>query len=381
MARTSVIFLLILLQSAALAQSVPDSTRKSIFSLALRGHYGYLLKHSSEFEFKESYPFGFEADLGWQLITDKAYRFCSCYPRVGLSVNYFNFDNGPVLGSAYYTYVYVEPVFFVPRRFNLSFRIGLLGLAFMDRPYDEANNPTNLAYSTNVAFPLVLGIGFNYRVTDRWNIRIGGNYNHISNGGIRNPNKGLNYPTGHVGVEYTFRPVALAARGRMRRPPPEKKNRFELDVGNALKNASAKSPAQFWVLNVSAQYARWFHRSSAVAGGATWEMDISRRVRILQSDDPTRSHHRASVYVGHEFWLGKIQFGQYVGVYAFDDFPETARWYHRHELTFHLTPWLFVGAGLKAHYQVADFLDLKVGYAFGWAGKKKAVKSPNPENN
>lgn len=370
MVRTTLILLIFLLQFAAMAQSHPDSTRKSIFSLGLRGHYGFLIKHSSEFEFKQSYPFGFEADLGWQFVTDKAYRFCSCYPRAGLSVNYFNFDNGPVLGSAYYMYAYVEPVFFVPRRFNLSFRIGLLGLAFMDRPFDEVNNPSNLAYSTLVAFPLVLGIGFNYRVTDRWNLHIGGNYNHISNGGIRNPNKGLNYPTGHMGVEYTFRPVALAARGRMRRPPPEKKNRFELDVGNALKNASAKSPAQFWVLNVSAQYARWFHRSSAAAGGATWEMDLSRRVRILQSDDPSRSHHRASVYVGHEFWLGKIQFGQYVGLYAFDDFPEIARWYHRHELTFHVTPYLFVSAGLKAHHQVADFLDLKVGYALGWAGKK-----------
>jgi hypothetical protein len=349
-----------------------DSTRKSVFSFGLRGHYGYLLKHSSEFEFKESYPWGFEADLGWQLITDKAYQFCSCYPRVGFTVNYFNFDNGPVLGSAYYAYAYVEPVFFQPRRFNLSFRLGLVGLATMDRPYDETTNPTNLAYSTYVAFPLMLGIGFNVRVTDHLNLRLAGNYNHISNGGISNPNKGLNYPTVSMGADYTFRPVQMVSKGRMRRPPPEKKNRVELDVGNALKNASAKSAAQFWVLNVSLQYARWFHRSSAVAGGFTWEHDLSRRIKILRSDDPSRSHYRASFYVGHEFWLGKVQFGQYVGVYAFDAFPEIAGWYHRHELSFHVMPWLYVSAGLKAHNQVADFLDLKVGYSFGWADRGKA---------
>lgn len=353
------------------AQSSADTVKKSAFSLGLRGHVGYLLKHSSEFEFRQSYPWGLEADFGWQLVSDKAYRFCSCYPRVGFAVNYINFDNGPVLGSAYYTYAYVEPVFFVPRKFNLSFRFGLLGVAFMDRPYDEQSNPRNLAYSTYVAFPLVLGIGFNYRVNQHWNIRLSGNYNHISNGGIRNPNKGLNYPTVSLGAEYTFRPVEMPSRGKLRRPPPVKKNRVEFDIGNALKNADAKSSAQFWVLNMSVQYARWFHRSSAVAGGFTWEMDNARRVRILKSDNPTRDHNRLSFYIGHEFWLGKVQFGQYVGVYAKDEFPEVASWYHRHELSFHITPWLYVSAGLKAHNQVADFLDLKVGYAFGW-GKKKA---------
>jgi len=361
--------LFLTLMSSGMAQEA-DSTRRSVFSVGLRGHYGFLLKHTSAFEFRQSYPWGVEVDLAWQLITDKAYRFCSCYPRVGVTVNYFNFDNGPVLGSAYYTYAYVEPVFFVPRRFNLSFRLGLVGLSVQDRPYDELTNPQNQAYSTYVAFPLMLGVGFNYRVTDHWNIRIGGNYNHISNGGIRNPNKGLNYPTAHIGTEYTIRPEKLASRGRMRRPPPEKKNRIELDIGNALKNASAKSPAQFWVLNVSLQYARWFHRSSAVAGGFTWEHDLSRRVRILQSEDPTLNHQRMSFYVGHEFWLGKVQFGQYVGVYAFDEYPEIAGWYHRHELTFHVLPFLYVSAGLKAHNQVADFLDLKVGYAFGWKDRK-----------
>jgi len=355
---------------SAMAQVQPDSLRKSVFSFGLRGHYGYLLKHSADFEFKQSYPWGLEGDFSWQLATDKAYRFCSCYPRVGFAANYFNFDNGPVLGSAYYVYGYVEPVFFVPRRFNLSFRIGLVGVALLDRPYDETDNPYNLAYSSYVAFPLMLGIGFNYRITDHLAVRLAGNYNHISNGGISNPNKGLNYPTVNVGLDYTFRPLKLAARGKLRRPPPEKRNRLELDIGNALKNADAKSPAQFWVLNVNLQYARWFHRSSAVAGGFTWEMDNSKRMRILRSDDPTRDHNRLSFYVGHEFWLGKVQFGQYIGVYAFDDFPEIAGWYHRHELSFHITPWLFVSAGLKAHNQVADYLDLKVGYAFNWDKRK-----------
>ena len=358
----------VLLALASNAQFAIDSTEnRKIFSLGLRGHGGYFLKHSSTLNpLKESYPFGFELDVAWQLTGIKAYSYCSCYPRVGVSINYMNFDNGPVLGSAYYALSYVEPVFFIPNRFNLSFRIALVGVAFMDRPYDEETNPLNQAYSTVVAFPMALGIGFNYRVDERWNIRLGGNYNHISNGGIKLPNKGLNWPPAHLGVDYSFQPVNMKNRGKVRRPPPEKKNRMELDFGNSLKNADPGDPDQYWIFNTNLQYSRWLHRSSAIAVGTLFEMDNSRRVRILNSEDPGRSHLRLSFSVGHEFWLGKIQFGQHIGVYAFDDFPVDEVFYHRHELTFQILPYLYASFGLKAHYQVADYLDLKIGTNLNW---------------
>ena len=349
-------------------QIITDTTEnRKIFSVGLRIHGGYFLKHSSSlFALKESYPWGFEADLAWQLTGMKAYAFCSCYPRVGVSINYFNYDNGPVLGSSYYALAYVEPVFFIPRRFNLSFRIALVGVAFMDRPYNEDSNPANVAYSTYFAFPMALGVGFNYRIDPHWNLRIGGNYNHISNGGIKNPNKGLNWPTAHLGVDYSFSPVNLKRRGKVRRLPPEKKNRMELDIGNSLKNADPGDPAQYWILNTNVQYSRWLHRSTAIAIGASFEMDNSRRVRILKSKEPHRSHLRMSFSIGHEFWLGKVQFGQHVGVYAFDEFPVDQVWYHRHELTFQILPYLYASFGLKAHNQVADYLDLKIGTNVNW---------------
>lgn len=361
-------FVLLIYSTTVFGQFEPDSTiKKSIFSVGLRTHAGYFLKHSSTLNpLKESYPWGFEADLAWQLTGKKAYAYCSCYPRVGVTVNYMNFDNGPVLGSAYYALAYVEPVFFVPKRFNLSFRIALVGVAFMDRPYDEETNPNNLAYSTYVAFPLALGIGFNYRIDKHWNVRLGGNYNHISNGGIKNPNKGLNWPTGHIGVDYSISPVELKNRGRVRRLPPEKKNRMELDIGNSLKNANPGNPAQFWILNANLQYSRWLHRSTAIAVGTLFEMDNSRMVRIRHSDDPSRSHLRLAFSLGHEFWLGKVQFGQHVGVYAFDEFPVDEMWFHRHELTFQILPYLYASFGLKAHNQVADYLDLKIGTNLNW---------------
>jgi len=353
------------------AQAQVDSLRKSVFSLGLMGHGGYLLKHSQSLApLKESYPWGFQADLGWQLVTEKAYRFCSCYPRLGFSVNYFNFDNGAVLGNAYYLLGYIEPVFFLPRRFNLSFRLALLGVSFQDRPFHETENPLNLAYSTYVAFPLAIELGLNYRPSDRLNLRLSFNYNHISNGGIKDPNKGLNFPTVSLGGHYTFRPVRFTLKGRMRRPPPEKKNRWEIEFSNAFKNAYPAEKAQYWVFGISTSYSRWFHRSSAAAMGFHWEMDNARRMRSVREGLGV-DHNRLSLTVGHEFWLGRVQFGQYVGFYLYDRMPTNGIWYHRHKLSVQITEFMFMAVSLKAHRQVADYLDLRLGFNIGARDKAK----------
>ena len=360
--RKALTLLGVLVATLGHAQTATDTLRKSVFSVGLMGHYGYLLEHSKDLApLPPSYPWGFEVDFGWQLVTEKAYRFCSCYPRVGFTANYFNFDNQAVLGNAYYLLGYVEPVFFIPRRFNLSFRIALVGVSFLDRPFNEQSNPMNLAYSTIAAFPLSLNLGLNVRATDHVNVRLALNYNHISNGGIRDPNKGLNYPTVSMGGHYTIKPVKHELKGRMRRPPPDQKNRWEIEFSNAMKNAYPKEKAQYWIFGVSTAYSRWLHRSTAISAGFHWEMDNSRRMKIVRENLGV-DHNRLSFTIGHEFWLGRVLFGQYIGVYAYDRYNVNGPWYHRHRLTVNLTKFMFVGVSLKAHKQVADYLDLRIGF-------------------
>jgi opacity protein-like surface antigen len=358
------IILSLIISASALAQT---DTTKNPLVLGLHGHGGLLFKHSSALGvLKKSYPWGLTMDIAWHLTGIKAYQYCSCYPKVGVSVNYFNFDNPTVLGNAYYAIAFVEPVFFLPRKFNLSFRLGLIGVAFHDKPFDADSNPTNVAYSTYAAFPLMLGLGFNYRVTPQWSIKLAANYNHISNGGIKNPNKGLNFPTASIGVDYMLKYSQMDARGRMRRPPPEKKNKMVFETGNGLKNSRSDDPDQYWVFNLNLTYSRWFHRSSAVAAGFAWEMDNARRMEIVRWQNGSVDHNRLSFFVGHEFWLGKVRFGQYIGAYVYDHYKVNDPVYHRHSLTFNITKFLYAGVSLKAHRQVADVLDLRIGTNLDW---------------
>lgn len=377
------LLLMVSLNSFGQSDSIPNETssnipisRKTSFAFGLRGHYGYLIPHSEALKpLQFYYPWGVEADFGWQFVTEGAYRFCSCYPRVGFTTTFMHFDNRRILGNAYLAVAYVEPVFFQPRKFNLSFRLGILGIVGLDHPYDENTNPENLAYSLPISFPLIVGIGFNYRPIPQLNIRFQGQMNHISNGGLKIPNKGLNYLTAMVGAEYTFHPEEMPERGKMRRLPPEKKNRFEFDIGNSAKNSSPSDSVHHWILNLSMQYTRWTVRSLALGGGVSLEMDRSRQERIRGSHDPSRSFERFSVYTGYELWLGRLRFSQMIGYYLFNDFQVDAPWYHRTELNVHAFPWLFFGVSLKAHNAVADYLDIKVGYSFSW---RDGVRRPKP---
>lgn len=157
--------------------------------------YGFLIKHSENLkELEQAYPWAIRLDWSKQLITRKAWDFCNCFPRVGVTLEYWNWDKPDILGHGIVTMGYIEPYFRTQKKLNIFARMGLGG-AYLTRPFDEVDNPLNLSYSTNLSFSIMVGFGLNYRWNEKLNLRLAANYNHISNGGINTPNKGLNYPS------------------------------------------------------------------------------------------------------------------------------------------------------------------------------------------
>lgn len=346
--------------------------RKAYFSIGARAHYGVLVPHTPDLKaLGPYYPWGIEIDANWRLLTEGAYRFCSCYPRVGASFNYFYFDNNRILGQAAFMVLYAEPVFFYRSKVNLSIRAALVGLGGMTTPYDSITNPTNKAYGLPIGFPLILSMAVHWNISPNVALRLGVGFNHLSNGSLKAPNRGLNFPTVSFGLDATFKPEPLVPRGKLRRPIPEKKNRIEIEMGNSAKSIVLNEKRHHWVYNVSLQYSRWLFRSVALPMAVIYESDYALKDEIANSARPGRDFQRVSMATGYEFWLWRFRFSQTVGFYVYDGFKDDGVWYHRTEFNVLITPWLHVGTGLKAHANRADYLDFKVGYSFAWADKKK----------
>ena len=114
------------------------------------------------------------------------------------------------------------------KRFNISFRLAA-GLSFETRPYDENNNPENLSYSLPVNQYSQLALILHYHINPKIKVTTSGNYNHISNGGLKQPNKGINYPTLAVGLDYTPKPISFKKREKTDFTGAKKK-RYDLSL-------------------------------------------------------------------------------------------------------------------------------------------------------
>lgn len=343
---------------------VGDDSVKLRKVIGLKAHYGKVLIHSRDLRpIKDSYPLGLSADFAWQFLGKKSWEFCNCYPRAGVILTGWDFDNRPILGYGLSAMTYVEPVFLTRHRVNFSVRMAG-GLGYLTSPFDSISNPFNLSYSTPLNASLAVGLGLYFRITDQWTLRLGAAFNHVSNGGVHLPNKGINWPTTDLGVDYAFQPIDFKTRARrLDRSPPERRFRIQLGTFYSFKNAIPGQNKQYSILGLFGKGIYYVGRWSGLSLGTEWVVDQSRRIR-MDNANVEGTHQRGSVLIGHQFLLGRVVFSQELGVYYLDQFQVNDPVYQRFGLVVFIHPHLFAGINLKTHRHVADFADLRIGWEF-----------------
>lgn len=329
--------------------------------LSARVNQGFVIVHSQDVRSVEnSYPRGLEFDIGWHKRSERVWADCQCYPKTGLSITFWDFDNPNVLGYGLTGMFYLQPVFRADRKLSFSVRGGI-GLSYKTKPHDVELNPDNQSYSTAVAFPLQLGLTVNYQLNEHWQLDLHTVYNHISNGGLKQPNKGINWPTAGIGLTRYFRPVKF---------PEREKTDWRLE--NAPRNRTDfnafftyHEPDDGYVLisgGLEVKRARRIGRLSNITLGAEWMYDTY-RTKVEENVESIDGNHFGFA-LGHEFILGRFLFSQQFGVYVLKPETRPEDVYQRYGLAYRITNnWSF-GFALKAHGHVADFADLRLGYSF-----------------
>ncbi len=338
-----------------------DSTGLVKF-LGLRPHYGFVLIHSRELApVRHSNPFGMELNLAWQKTSARAWESCNCYPRLGLAATFWDFDQPDILGYGATALFFIEPVFAPWRRASFSVRAAL-GLSWQSRPYHPQSNPFNLSYSTSVAFPLQLGGAVHFRLHPQWAVDLSLVYNHISNGGIREPNKGINWPTAGLGLGYYLRPPEFKNRVKKDwRQSGLPKSRLDLTFFMAFKEPASK--LYLFSPGFEVKASRQVARINAVTLGAEWMYDNGARYKIAQAGRD-ENPQKGGLAVGHEFLLGKFLFAQQIGVYLYKPYRMGDDLYQRYSILYRASGRLAAGISLKAHRHVADFIDFRAGVSF-----------------
>jgi hypothetical protein len=348
--------------STLLWASPPDSTLHSLFSVGASYHRGFIFAHSTDVQNTAgSYPWGIQLDFNWQKRNQQTWDNCYCYPRTGVVVQYFNYDNA-VLGSSLNVAAYIEPYFNYRQKLNVSLK-AFAGLSYLTNPFDSTENPTNMSYSLPVSGYIALGFGLHYRVSPKINLHLYGNYNHISNGGIKDPNKGINWPTASIGIDYAFEPYYMPAREKTRNKNFKNKPiRFETGVFATSKTVQNGEKQRWMIGGVYGHAAKQVSLINALNMGAEIWYDASLAEKMRRAGDTTTSAWRAGIPLGNEFLMGKFVFSQQIGIYLYNPSGNFPAIYQRYGLMYQPGNRFSFGINLLAHAQVANFLDFRLGY-------------------
>ncbi len=344
------------------------------WSISAAAHSGFIIAHSRKLvDVSGSHPYGAELDLFWTLADERFTRRTGLISRRGFALCAIDFDNPEVLGRVISLTPFVEPMIRAQDRLHASVRLGV-GFAWLNKVYDAETNPANLFFSTRFSFTGLVCANVGYRFSQRWEARGGFNFNHISNAGMKEPNKGMNYPTWSVGAVYTPRPVVIMRPVRDDGWRSEPRRMSYAMLSGTLKNTPAMSdhPAERTVLVGAIGVTSWrCGRMSALSGGAELVHDGYARAGLDRIGDD-RSAWKAALMAGPELLIGRVRFGVLIGGYVYNPAREvdtaplrrTDILYQRYQLMYRFGRHFLVAYTLKAHRHVADAFDVRVGWAW-----------------
>lgn len=170
-------------------QDAAESSDQRVVSAKL--HYGSVLVHPPAIEnVSGAKPFGIELEYSIQKNNRRAYNLCGCYPRAGVVAAYYNFNN-KILGHSIVAGYFIEPHYKINQHTQFVLR-GTAGATYVTNPYDPAANPDNHNYTVHVNPFLQLGGGINFQINKHLTLAIMESLQHFSNGGYKEPNRGVN---------------------------------------------------------------------------------------------------------------------------------------------------------------------------------------------
>lgn len=337
-----------------------SQTRSKFYGL--KSHYGFIIAHTPDLKpISKTNPFGFQIEMSSLKTSDQAWKTCFCYGRTGFSFAYFNYANPDVLGNSYNLNYFVEPYLLYRKPLKLSLR-GSIGATYLDTIFDEETNPDNVLFSTSLSFYLALSLNLNYHINNKYAINLSANYNHISNGGQKQPNKGMNFPTVSIGIDRIIDYTPLT-------PKPEELKKYSKSwsyyFGSFASLRSADREAESTNHPLIGIMGGALKPLSGINGfnlGAELWYDWSDE-KIAEQRDISDSAFSSAITAGHHFSLGNFYFLQQFGIYATRPKNIQGNWlYQRYSFWYSFAKQWTIGASLIAYGRVADHMDARLIY-------------------
>ncbi len=331
---------------------------------SLESGVGFIIPHSKAIAEVSNYrPLSIQMNYSKILTSEKSWQVCYCTPIVGLISFYHRYGNPTILGIGAGAMAMVQPMFGLNKTWSYGLRLAG-GPVYLNKVFHPEQNPDNLFFSSTVSAILQGGFELHYRMQDRWGIYGHAVYNHISNGGLKEPNKGMNYPTILLGI-------AFYPKGLLSIPTYPYNRSWEneqpwsagLGVLYSARSTGDLYAKRLHVYGIDASV----HYRHGILGesrlGVEWVAD-AKRSRNAQERGGQLSEHHLGIHAGEYLMAGKFSLGLAIGAYIWNRDPSKDPVYQRYQLSTDIHKNIRLSLTLRVHRSVADFADLRLTYLF-----------------
>jgi hypothetical protein len=357
----TIILILSAIVFPALAYSQNNTVNPAYFAAKLQK--GFIIPHSAAIEnLSFTKPAGLMLAYGKIMLNEKGYKIFNTFSKTGISLYIYDYQYPEVLGHSFNLSAYGEPIFRFHKKLYAGIKAGL-GVSYLTKVYHAENNPDNKFFSTPLSFILFARININYKLSKQWHLTANAAYPHISNGGIKQPNKGMNFPAFGLGAEYVLSSYRLPDYSGLKEESFKPQFTYESELFLCAKNINATENYDaklLWIYGLQVRTARQISVLNSLSIAAEWIADRYSKERIKRAG-LKMSHHKTALMLGHELLFGQFSFRQQFAFYIFAP-HETDIAYQRYTLSYRLNKHFFVSGSLKANKHVADIFDVRIGY-------------------
>jgi len=304
-----------------------------------------------------SNPYGVLLETGFMSKSYNSWKVFNSWWTAGLQTGYYSFDNPDTLGGAFILAGFAEPVLFSNKRFVMTVRAGG-GLSYHTKIYDASANPANQFFCTRISFPVYAAMRFKYRIWSNIYLTLSGYYNHISNGGVKQPNYGMNFTTMALGLDYFSPPLSP---GPIYYADTKVRGSDFCIMAGILSAYKVVDPTEIYPEKGTIS---WGFYTRGMKMLKSWysvnigaEMIADNAIKeTIKREGSGLDHKRIAITAGQDFHFGKVIFTQYMGFYVYCPYKAKNTAYQKYELFYRFGSNISAGFFLKAHTSDAELM-------------------------
>ena len=361
-----------------------ESNIKSKFGrfryIDFKGHYGkHLYSGETAGDALNNYA-SFELRYAWQ--PSNPDNWTSQYGYISYGVGYYIgfIGDSNKFGTPNAIFTFINIPLSNPQRRNVFQISPAFGFTFNLEPYDAETNPDNDSVGGSVASYISLGIGAEYRLSDKWDLLYGFDFTHSSIARIYTPNFGYNMYGLNLGVRRYYNAdqkklnqdpnnqLTLPSRfKRLPKKPNTKVNEhsfeFYMAMGTAQNEVDKGTNKRYFAVSTVIDYKYKLNNAHGFTGG----FDIFYDGSLENIYPEKRDQILTGVHLGYDFMISKLTIRLQGGLYLSEDKGKEPT-YMRLALQYEITKWFYVQAGIKSKKGMrADWLEFGIGFKpFRW---------------